>query len=53
MPSAIAGTEIVIAPTPRAQFGAGAVGDTLDGEVLANTPRPPDAADIHAILLAC
>jgi alcohol dehydrogenase len=26
MPSAIAGTEIVIAPTPRAQFGVGAVG---------------------------
>jgi alcohol dehydrogenase len=27
--------------------------DALDDEVLANTPRPPAAADIHAILLAC
>jgi alcohol dehydrogenase len=26
--------------------------DALDDEVLANTPRPPGAADIHAILLA-
>ena len=26
--------------------------DALDDEVLANTPRPPDAADIQAILLA-
>jgi alcohol dehydrogenase len=29
------------------------VTDALDDEVLANTPRPPAAADIHAILLAC
>jgi alcohol dehydrogenase len=27
--------------------------DALDDEVLANTPRPPAAADIHTILLAC
>jgi alcohol dehydrogenase len=27
--------------------------DALDDEVLANTPRQPAAADIHAILLAC
>jgi hypothetical protein len=27
--------------------------DALDDGVLANTPRPPAAADIHAILLAC
>jgi alcohol dehydrogenase len=29
------------------------VADALDDEVLANTPRPPAAADIHTILLAC
>jgi alcohol dehydrogenase len=29
------------------------VTDALDDEVLANTPRQPAAADIHAILLAC
>jgi hypothetical protein len=27
--------------------------DALDDEVLANTPRRPAAADIHATLLAC
>jgi alcohol dehydrogenase class IV len=30
----------------------GIAADALDDEVLANTPRPPGAADIHAILLA-
>jgi hypothetical protein len=29
-----------------------AVADAL-GDLLANTPRPPAAADIRAILLAC
>jgi alcohol dehydrogenase len=35
-----------------ADFGQ-IVADALDDEVLANTPRPPAAADIHTILLAC
>jgi hypothetical protein len=49
MLSRLTGSQIVIAPTPAAHFGASA----LDDEVLANTPRQPAAADIHAILLAC
>jgi alcohol dehydrogenase class IV len=83
MLSRLAGSEIVIAPTPVAHFGAGAAGklpgladrlgmtqrladlginppdfdqiaaDALDDEVLASTPRPPAAADIRSILLAC
>ena len=35
----------------RADFGQVAA-EALDDEVLANTPRPPTAADIRAILRA-
>jgi hypothetical protein len=47
--SAIAASQLVIAPTPRAHFGIGAIGRL---PVLANTPRRPTADDIQAILLA-
>ena len=48
MLSRLTGSEIVIAPTLAAHLAA----DALDDEVLANTPRRPESADIRSILLA-